>query len=140
MTVTTPCREWQGPLSRPGGYPQRRVGGKLQRIHRWVIETAGEDQFGTPWDRTLDVMHLCDNPPCFRFDHLKLGTRKENQQDMVAKGRAAHGERNGSARLTAETVAEIRAATGTCKEIGARFGISYQHVSDIRTGKRWAFQ
>lgn len=37
------------------------------------------------------VLHRCDNPPCFRDEHLWLGTQADNQADMAAKGRA-HGE------------------------------------------------
>jgi hypothetical protein len=34
-----------------------------------------------------DVMHRCDNPPCFRYSHLEIGTRKDNVADMWSKGR-----------------------------------------------------
>ena len=33
------------------------------------------------------AMHKCDNPNCVNPDHLRWGTRKENQQDMAVKGR-----------------------------------------------------
>lgn len=40
-------------------------------------------------------------------------------------------------KLTAELAAEVRAATGTYREIAARFGISRTTVSVVKTGKTW---
>jgi hypothetical protein len=40
------------------------------------------------------VLHDCDNPPCFRLDHLRLGTHAENMADMRAKGRDNLGGNN----------------------------------------------
>lgn len=33
------------------------------------------------------VRHRCDNPPCWKLDHLVLGTASDNSADMVARGR-----------------------------------------------------
>ena len=33
------------------------------------------------------VLHTCDTPRCVRIDHLWLGTRRDNNHDMIAKGR-----------------------------------------------------
>ncbi len=42
---------------------------------------------GMPIPRRMMVLHQCDNPPCFRPDHLFLGNAKINSHDMVNKGR-----------------------------------------------------
>ena len=84
------CREWQGATG-TNGYGLRTPKGKrtTQGVHRWVIEQIGFDQFGTLWqsDPKQIVMHLCDNPPCYRYDHLRLGTPQDNHDDAVRKGR-----------------------------------------------------
>lgn len=45
----------------------------------------------------LEVMHECDNPPCIRPSHLKLGTHRENILDAVKRRRgvgAPFGNKN----------------------------------------------
>ena len=49
----------------------------------------------------------------------------------------SRGEKNPHAKLTRAQVDEIRAATGSLKELAKRLGISYQTVWRIRTGKAW---
>ena len=49
-------------------------------------ETRGEIPDG------FDVCHHCDNPPCCNPVCLFAGTRQENMDDCVAKGRQARGE------------------------------------------------
>jgi hypothetical protein len=101
VTVTTPCREYRGNLHNYGyGYPtigaQRfKPSGALNGrycvlLHRWVMEQYLGRQLAT--DEV--VRHLCDNPPCFRFDHLQLGTKDDNSADMVARGRSRRGSRH----------------------------------------------
>ena len=82
----TPCREWQGPRNSAGyGNRYTDVEGQRERVymHRWVVAQIHG------WEAIKErvVMHLCDNPPCYRYDHLRIGTQGENIRDAVAKGR-----------------------------------------------------
>ena len=84
MSVETPCREWQG-AKNSGGYGQKRDSGKTVYVHRWVVAQI----HGWEAIKNRVVMHECDNPACFRYDHLRIGTHRDNSGDMVAKRR--HG-------------------------------------------------
>ncbi len=74
------------------GYGQIRIGSEVDgstqntRAHRLSWELANG-----PIPNKLQVMHLCDTPPCVNPRHLRLGTHKENMADKVQKGRAAVG-------------------------------------------------
>ena len=41
----------------------------------------------------MDLCHRCDNPPCCNVRHLFIGTRHDNVQDMILKGRSAQSKR-----------------------------------------------
>src|SRR4249920_397573 len=75
------CWPWIGAKSNE--YGSMYVEGRRQRAPRisWEIHN-GEIPIG------LHVLHKCDNPPCVRPDHLRLGTHAENMHDMVVRGRA----------------------------------------------------
>lgn len=83
MKVVGPCIEHDG-YRNAKGYGQVRIGGrngKTWLAHRW----AWAQVHGDPGD--LCVLHACDNPACINIDHLFLGTRADNNHDMIAKGR-----------------------------------------------------
>lgn len=79
---TDECVEWQG--ARTKGYGHRIVDNKQKYVHReaWV-QANGEIPDG------LDVLHRCDNPPCYNPRHLFLGTHADNMRDMIEKERGA---------------------------------------------------
>lgn len=115
-----------------GGYPVLERNGRFYRMSRYVFEVVNgyidEDKF---------VMHTCDNPKCINPDHLKLGTPKENTQDMVRKGRKPIGEDVPAAKLTEQEVVEIFNDPRGCTTIAREYGISKKSVLNIRHGKTW---
>lgn len=85
----------------------RKRGRKLVMLHRWIVEQV--DGALPPWPESV-VMHSCDTPDCFLYEHLSAGTYAENNQDCRDKGRAVVvvGEAHPSAVLTISDVRLIR--------------------------------
>lgn len=111
------------------GYGVFRLADKQVKAHRlaWIL-TNGEIP------ESLVVCHRCDNPPCCNPHHHFLGTKKENTQDCIKKGRF----RRGYVKLTSDQVVAIRAASGTGASIAAMYGVSKAHVNAIRAGRRYS--
>jgi len=65
----------------------------------------------------MDIMHLCDNPPCVNPQHLEAGTAKENMMHMVRKGRDqwSNGKRKARIGCTVESCDRKHSAHGLCK-------------------------
>ena len=80
----------------------------------------------------LNVLHRCDNPPCFNPEHLFVGTQSQNMNEMLAKGRAWTNK------ITADTVREIRADPDRRTSVVARkHGLTPQTIRDIRKRRTW---
>lgn len=105
------------------------------RVHVWAWEQAN----GRRVPKGLVCMHACDNPRCINPDHLSVGTQRDNILDSIRKGRY---NAFGHQKLNAEQVIEIRKLADTTrltqKEIGRRFGIAKNTVSQIIARKTWA--
>ena len=82
--LETPC--WICTLTNKDnwGYPQGNFNGYRDRMHRlaWIA-------FVGPIPEWKQINHECDNPRCFRAEHLYAGTQLENVEDMYARGRHA---------------------------------------------------
>jgi len=125
VTLATPCREYRGARNEHGYGIRNR---SHRRLHRWVVAAI----LGDEAIEGKVVMHLCDNPPCFRFDHLRVGTRSENNADAYAKGRKVAAGR----RLSDSEVGDIRASTMPVVETARQYGVSHSLISMIRKGAR----
>ncbi len=142
------CWPWLGSRDRDGyGFVSLDI---TRRAHRVVFMLTG----GEP--KTSMVLHSCDNPPCCNPAHLRSGTARDNSKDMVERGRATNGERNGAytkparrprgsrnglAKLTEEQVAVIkrRLINGDTAAVIARdFGVVNGTIWFIAKGRNWA--
>ena len=133
----TGCWYYMGPVNW-GGYGSIGFRGRKAGVHRVMYEVAVG-----PIPKGMDVCHKCDVRCCINPQHLFVGTRKENLDDMSRKGRRVppRGERNAKNKLSPAQVFEIRAAIARgekLKSIAPRFGITSMTVSNIKNGQSWA--
>lgn len=147
------CLVWTSELTNKG-YGRLRLG-KFDRkwngtidltAHRasWIIHRG-------PIPEDMNVLHTCDNRPCFEIAHLFLGTIRDNSLDMVAKGRhpsvvkpesIVRGEDRSNALLTDATVLDMReeyARGGISIDILAnKFGVHRSTIWYALIGQNWA--
>lgn len=106
VTYKGDCWEWAGYTSK-AGYAIVSFDGQTVYGHRFAHEA-----FKGPIPAGFCVCHSCDNPPCINPAHLFCGTKKDNTQDMLAKGRDRSiphpGSTNGFAVLTEDQVLFMR--------------------------------
>lgn len=135
VNPVTGCWEWTGRRS-PQGYGQFQSGGRKHMAPR-----ASYEWFVGPFSKRLVMRHVvCDNPPCINPDHLAPGTRKDNANDMLVKGRSRKGERHPHHKLTESDVLEIRqcVAKGETKTLmKSRYDVSWATICDAIARRTW---
>lgn len=130
------CLIW--PFSRTSyGYAQLSVNNRPAGGHRLMCRLA----HGDPPQPKMHACHSCGNGHlgCVNPRHLRWGTRKENQRDMVEHGRSNRGK---NTPLTEADVLAICAAVDSGesqRSIGTRYNIGQQTVSSIVRGKNWGW-
>ena len=119
------CGCWLWKFSKStSGYGMIRDRGKGVQIHRLSYELHNG-----PIPVGMDVMHLCDTPSCANPDHLKLGTRFENNRDRFNKRRCY-------SKLSHEQVRTIMADGRSNADMARIYNVDPSTISDIRRGKR----
>lgn len=78
---TNDCWIWTSTRC-PKGYGHFQIGKIAAKAHRVSYEI-----FKGQFDRSLHILHSCDNPSCVNPDHLSLGTNADNVFDSMKKGR-----------------------------------------------------
>jgi hypothetical protein len=131
---TDECIVWTNWLD-PDGYARTRNGGRSRQVTRIVLEAVGR-----PVPDGECACHTCDNRACVNERHLWAGSHGANIADRDAKRRNAVGEGHGAAKLSDESIRQIRAArqAGASQQtIANRFGVSQPTISSILRGETW---
>lgn len=128
LKTATPneCLLWPFGLS-VLGYGRVTYLGKRQGTHSVAYQIA----IG-PIPAGHEILHRCDNPPCFNPFHLSTGSHVDNVLDMWEKGR-------GWTKLNKHQVAEIKQSWPSLSysDLAAKYEISTSAIHLICTGKKW---
>lgn len=133
--LKTGCIHWTM-YRNPDGYGQFGFMGKKVFAHRSSFEVFNGE---IPKDGI--VRHCCDNPSCVNPEHLVVGDSWDNVQDCLSRGRFQMGWKHWNTRFTDSDIMMIRELYGTkemnLKQIGERFGVSFQTISRIVRRDLW---
>jgi len=111
--------------------------GKLVRIHRQVWKEAhGEIPAG------MVICHKCDNPACYRLDHLFIGTQVDNIKDMDFKNRRRTliGSQHTHAKLTESVVVQIKNKLrngASIASLARLHAVSEGAIAHVKHGRHW---
>ena len=101
----------------------------------------------------LFVLHRCDTPACVNPNHLFLGTKADNNADMVVKGRHVpggthcglgkykRGENHHARKLTEDDIRAIRRDREIGMSFGqlsGKYGVAIGHIFRIVNREAWA--
>lgn len=123
-----------------GKYPRVKIDRGNFGSDRMSVHRLSYEHFNGPIPDGMLVCHKCDNPLCCNPDHLFLGDHKDNAVDASQKDRTNFGEKGTNTRLTENEVIEIyekHDAGVSASELGRQYGVTYQCIFLIVTGKNW---
>ena len=146
------CWEWRYAKNKKGygrvGLPKTR---KTVFAHRLAYEVLVG-----PIPKGLCLLHSCDNPSCCNPDHLRIGSKAENNKDIIERGRHVaggtktpksrckyeRGEKHHAAKFRANDIRliRIRYSSGECtqQELASEYGTSRDAIGKIIRKQRWA--
>lgn len=123
------CWLWTG-YKLKSGHGQFRYRRKTIYAYRFMYALVNG-----PFDDFLCVLHKCDNGACVNPNHLYLGTKQDNTNDMMNRGRYFY-----SGFLQEEDIIEIYklAKQGlNQKQLADKFQVDQSQISKILSGHRW---
>ena len=129
------CWNWRGYLHPKTGYGMFGWNYGKYYAHRFVVMLREGTNLNGKY-----VLHSCDNRKCVNPAHLRLGTQKDNMDDMYARGRNFHqrGSKHGLAKLTEEAALEIYHDKRTHAVIAKDHGVGETAVRSIKKGRTWS--
>lgn len=131
------CWIWQLSCYSGTGYGQLHIRPNKILVHRLSYEL-----FNGSIKEGLCVLHKCDVRSCCNPEHLFLGTKGDNIRDCVKKKRhrVLVGSQRSDSKLSEKDIYYIRQQYSqgfTHKQIAAKVGVCYQHISAILRGRKW---
>lgn len=87
-----------------------------------------------------DTRHRCDTPACVNPTHLIPGTRQQNMDDMVERGRSLVGELQPQHKLNWTAVRTARAshtAGVSARSLAREYGVSERTMRQCLAGETW---
>ncbi len=135
--IENECLVWKG-AKNPGGQGLIKTKFGYKNIGRaaWYAWN-GEVPKG------LFILHSCDNRACGEISHLRLGTHKDNMNDMVKRNRAHKrpGEKHPISKFTDKEVIKIRNEYNkkevTQSQLSIKYKVSLSCIHNIVRNKTW---
>lgn len=125
------CWEWKG-SSKGNGYGSFSFNRKNTPAHRmsYMLFISKDIPKG------FDICHTCDNRMCVNPDHLFLGTRKDNMQDMKSKrrGKKPLSERKHLSESQVQEIKKRLFCGHSARKISISMGIECSRISSIKRG------
>lgn len=128
------CLIW--PFASQHGYGVVQYEGKMTKVHRVACRIFN----GPPPTPEHEVAHNCNVSLCCNGRHTRWATHAENEDDKKKFGTRPRGEKHGRTLLSEYQVREMFALKGTDtqRNIAKRFGVSFNIVNGIFTGRNWS--
>ena len=128
--VTDSCWIWNGPITNYG-YAKLGIG----RSKSYHASQVAYLLYVSDYDRSLGMLHKCDNKLCVNPNHLYPGTDKQNVDDKVSRNRLWNA-------LDIDIVKAIKqeylSGQATQKQLAIKYDCTQSCISRIVTGARWS--
>lgn len=139
-TLENKCIKCLSHCTDKDGYVRIRYNGKHERLFRVLyMQKYGDIPKG------MVLRHLCNNAWCCNVEHLKIGTYKENYEDMVKCGRSGKGKPNVKVRgiknsfhkLNEQQVKDIYLSKLGYKKLSKLYKVSPTNIRHIKKKRQW---
>lgn len=136
VRVTPDCWEWTAGLNHSGYGLFVFAHAAEVLAHRASKAMA----LGWAFPSTIFALHRCDNRRCVRPDHLFLGDKAANFQDMIDKRRHHFGERSPQSKLLERDVLDIRSRRALGErpaDLAKEYRVNPSTISNIVARRDW---
>lgn len=137
----THCWDWKGYKRKGYGCFQIRINKKNKNFIATRISYFIHNEICPP---EKIVLHTCDNPSCVNPNHLRLGTNKENTQDMMCKNRGKQQFKNGKEHIGSKlnefdvvTIREQFLKGFSQSNLSVKYSVCQSLISRIVNRKLW---